>query len=78
MLPPSAINEEHSINLKLDYILFKSENTSRVFYKDVFSELSDIQIKNFMHFVQIAYRVKEVGLIEIEKPIFARYLYQKT
>ena len=78
MLPPSAINEEHSINLKLDYILFKSENTSRVFYKEIFNELSDIQIKNFMHLVQIAYKVKEVGLIEIAKPIFARYLYEKN
>ena len=71
-LPPSAINAEHAINLKMDYVMFKSENTSRVFYKDLYKGITETQFRNFRHFIQLARKMKGGSLIEIQKPIFAR------
>ena len=71
-LPPSAINAEHSINLKMDYVMFKIENTSRVFYKNLYKDISETQFRNFRHFIQLARKMKGSSLFEIQKPIFAR------
>ena len=72
MLPPSSINSEHSINLKLDYIMFKNENTSRYFYKALYTGMSETQYRSSKQYFSIARKVKEIGLFEIKRPIFAR------
>ena len=53
------------------------ENTSRYFYKALYTGMSETQYRSSKQYFSIARKVKEIGLFEIKRPIFARYTYYR-
>ena len=69
-IPPQGINMEHSLNLKMDYIMFTRENSTKILYDDLFDGIRHAISEHLNLFFFISSKFEELKLFPIKKPLY--------
>lgn len=70
--PPGSINLEHQENIKLDYLDFKSDNTSRFLYKHNSQKIEYLSSKLIQRIIEIYNQFPNNKLIRIHSDFFGQ------
>ena len=71
-LPPNALNLEYNNNIKLDFMMFKSENNTKFIYELLQEDLEMSNLFWFRKFMTLSRKLPNLGVFEIQKPYFGK------
>ena len=71
-LPPNALNLEYNNNIKLDFMMFKSENNTKFIYELLQEDLEMSNLIWFRKFMTLSRKLPNLGVFEIQKPYFGK------
>ena len=71
-LPPNSLNLEYNNNIKLDYMMYKSENVTKFIYELLQEDLEISNLFWFKKFMTVSRKLPNLGVFEIQKPYFGK------